>query len=85
MGAGHWRILRSHILPNCLAPLIVQLTFIFAYAMLSEAVLSFLGLGAARRRRRLGQHIAEGRQYIREARRGSRSFPGSRSRSRCSA
>lgn len=67
MGASHWRILRKHVLPNCLAPLIVQLTFIFAYAILSEAVLSFLGLGAAPPTPTWGNIIAEGRQYMREA------------------
>jgi peptide/nickel transport system permease protein len=67
MGAGHYRILRYHILPNCMAPLIVQLTFIFAYAILSEAVLSFLGLGAQPPTPTWGNVIAEGRQYIREA------------------
>ncbi|MEJ1975016.1 MAG: ABC transporter permease [Acetobacteraceae bacterium] len=45
-GAGHWRILSRHILPNAMAPLIVQLSFLFAYAVLTEATLSFLGLGA---------------------------------------
>ena len=34
-GAGHFRILRRHILPNAMAPLIVQLSFLFAYAVLS--------------------------------------------------
>ena len=67
MGASHWRILRRHILPNCMAPLIVQLTFIFAYSVLSEAVLSFLGLGAQPPTPTWGNIIAEGRQYIREA------------------
>jgi peptide/nickel transport system permease protein len=67
MGASHVRILLKHILPNCLAPLIVQLTFIFAYAVLSEAVLSFLGLGAAPPAPTWGNIIAEGRQYMREA------------------
>lgn len=67
MGASHWRILRKHVLPNCMAPLIVQLTFIFAYAILSEAVLSFLGLGAAPPTPTWGNIIAEGRQYMREA------------------
>jgi len=67
MGASHWRVLSRHVLPNCLAPLIVQLTFIFAYAVLSEAVLSFLGLGAAPPTPTWGNIIAEGRQYIREA------------------
>ncbi len=66
-GAGDWRILRRHILPNCMAPLIVQLTFIFAYAVLSEAVLSFLGLGAQPPIPTWGNIISEGRQYIREA------------------
>jgi peptide/nickel transport system permease protein len=32
-GAGHWRILRHHILPNAMAPMIVQLSFLFAYAV----------------------------------------------------
>src|SRR5260370_22784002 len=40
-GAGHWRILRYHVLPNALAPLIVQLRFLFAYAVLPQATLSF--------------------------------------------
>jgi peptide/nickel transport system permease protein len=64
---GHWRILRHHILPNCMAPLIVQLTFLFAYAVLSEATLSFLGLGAPPPTPTWGNIIAEGRDYIREA------------------
>lgn len=67
MGAGHARILLRHVLPNCMAPLIVQLTFIFAYSVLSEAVLSFLGLGAEPPTPTWGNIIAEGRLYIREA------------------
>jgi len=66
-GAGNWRIIRRHIMPNCMAPLIVQLSFIFAYAVLSEAVLSFLGLGAPPDVPSWGILIAEGRTYIREA------------------
>ncbi|MFN8723515.1 MAG: ABC transporter permease [Rhodospirillales bacterium] len=66
-GAGDGRILFRHILPNCMAPLIVQLSFVFAYAILSEAVLSFLGLGAAPTTPSWGILIAEGRSYIREA------------------
>lgn len=67
MGASHARILLRHVLPNCMAPLIVQLTFIFAYSVLSEAVLSFLGLGAEPPTPTWGNIIAEGRLYIREA------------------
>lgn len=66
-GAGHWRILIRHILPNAMAPLIVQLSFLFAYAVLSEATLSFLGLGAVPPTPTWGNIMAEGRQYMREA------------------
>src|SRR6476619_3887016 len=44
-GAGHWRILRRHILPNAMAPLIVQLSFLFAYAVLSEVAVTFISHG----------------------------------------
>ena len=66
-GAGHWRILRTHVLPNAMAPLIVQLSFLFAYAVLTEATLSFLGLGAVPPTPTWGNIMAEGRQYMREA------------------
>jgi len=66
-GASDLRILLRHVLPNCMAPLIVQLSFVFAYAVLSEAVLSFLGLGAPPTTPSWGILIAEGRSYIREA------------------
>jgi peptide/nickel transport system permease protein len=66
-GARHGRILLRHVLPNCLAPLIVQLTFTFAYAILTEAILSVLGLGAQPPTPTWGNVIAEGRNYLREA------------------
>jgi peptide/nickel transport system permease protein len=66
-GAGHWRILRHHIMPNAMAPLIVQLSFLFAYAVLSEATLSFLGLGAVPPTPTWGNIMAEGRQYMTDA------------------
>jgi len=66
-GAGHWRILRHHILPNAMAPLIVQLSFLFAYAVLSEATLSFIGLGAVPPTPTWGNIMAQGRQYMTEA------------------
>ena len=44
-GAGHVRILWQNIAPNVLSPLMVQATFVFASAILSEASLSFLGAG----------------------------------------
>ncbi len=66
-GAGHFRILRTHVIPNALAPLIVQLSFLFAYAVLTEATLSFLGLGAVPPTPTWGNIMSEGRQYMIEA------------------
>ncbi len=66
-GARDWRILASHVLPNSLAPLLVQLTFIFAYAVLAEATLSFLGMGAPPPTPTWGSIIAEGRDVLVEA------------------
>ncbi|HEY0182064.1 MAG TPA: ABC transporter permease, partial [Rhodopila sp.] len=44
-GASNWRLIRRHILPNVVQPLIVQITLLLAAALLAEASLSFLGLG----------------------------------------
>lgn len=66
-GGRHLWILWRHVLPNSLAPLIVQLTFIFAYAVLAEAILSFLGVGPPPPTPTWGNMIAEGKDYIREA------------------
>ncbi|EUB99846.1 ABC-type transporter, integral membrane subunit [Rhizobium sp. CF080] len=54
-------ILIRHILPSCIAPLIVQTTYIFAAAILSEAVLGFLGVGFPRGTPTWGNVVAEGR------------------------
>ena len=45
MGAGHWRILLRHLLPNCLGPIIIYATLTVPAVILTEAFLSFLGLG----------------------------------------
>ena len=66
-GAGHGRILLRHILPNAVAPLVVQLSFLFAYAVLTEATLSFLGLGAVPPTPTWGNIMAEGRLYLTDA------------------
>jgi peptide/nickel transport system permease protein len=66
-GAGHMRILARHILANSMAPLIVQLTYVFALAVLAEAVLSFIGVGPRPPTPTWGNIIADGRNYIPEA------------------
>jgi peptide/nickel transport system permease protein len=66
-GASSLRIVTRHILPNCLSPLLVHLTFIFAYAMLAEAALSFLGVGIQPPVASWGNIVAEGRDYATQA------------------
>jgi peptide/nickel transport system permease protein len=58
------RIVRRHILPNTLAPLIVQATYICAAAMLVESILSFLGAGTPPEVPSWGNIMAEGRTYF---------------------
>lgn len=67
IGVGDMRILWRHILPNCLAPLIVQITFGFAWAILIESGLSFLGLGTPPPAPSWGNIISDGREFIRNA------------------
>jgi len=67
LGAGDARILRLNILPNCLSPIIVQATFVFAYAVLGEAALSFLGVGVPPYIASWGTILSEGRQFITQA------------------
>jgi peptide/nickel transport system permease protein len=64
LGAGDARIIRVHILPNLLSLLIVQATFIFAAAVLTEAALSFLGAGIPPTTPSWGNMIAGGQQYF---------------------
>jgi peptide/nickel transport system permease protein len=64
LGAGHMRILLVAILPNCLAPLIVQATLGLATAILDAAGLSFLGLGAQPPMPEWGAMLSNGRELI---------------------
>ena len=60
-GTSFVRILWRHILPNTVAPLVVQGTYIFASAILTEAILSFIGAGTPPSTPSWGNIIAEGR------------------------
>jgi peptide/nickel transport system permease protein len=62
-GASNMRIMFKHLLPNATGPLLVQCTFVFAYAILAEAALSFLGIGPPPPAPSWGNIIAEGRQF----------------------
>jgi peptide/nickel transport system permease protein len=61
LGTPTWKILWRHILPNAIAPLIVQGTYVCASAILLEAILSFLGVGLPPEIPTWGNIMAEGR------------------------
>ena len=63
-GTKNWKLLTRHILPNTLAPLIVQSTYVCASAMLIEASLSFLGAGVPPEVPSWGNIIAQGRNFF---------------------
>lgn len=64
VGASRTRILWRHILPNILSPIIVQMTFTFATAIISEASLSFLGAGIPSPYPSWGGMLNEARGYV---------------------
>lgn len=64
VGAGTWRIIGRYILPGCVSPIIVQATFCFASAVLSEAALSFLGVGIKEPAPSLGNMVSVGRSFM---------------------
>ena len=63
-GANNLRLMFKTILPNCLAPLIVQATLSFSSAVLDSAALGFLGMGAQPPASEWGTMLAEAREFI---------------------
>lgn len=76
LGLSHSRIIFFHVLPNCLAPLIVIGTVQTASAIALESTLSFLGVGLRQTEPSLGVLIANGRDYIISGRYWISIFPG---------
>ncbi|EER45939.1 dipeptide transport system permease protein DppC [Actinobacillus minor NM305] len=66
-GANVWRLMFIVILPNCLAPLIVQMTMGISNAILELAALGFLGIGAQPPTPELGTMLAESRGFMQSA------------------
>jgi peptide/nickel transport system permease protein len=67
MGAGTLWLIGKHILPNLVSPLLVQASFVFAFAQLGAASLDFLGLGAPPDIPSWGNMLAESRTFITRA------------------
>lgn len=66
VGASHFSIIIKHVIPNCLSPVIVQATLGVAFAILTAASLSFIGLGIEPPEPEWGAMLSSGRQYIRD-------------------
>jgi peptide/nickel transport system permease protein len=67
MGSGTGWLITRHILPNLISPLLVQASFVFAFAQLGAASLDFLGLGASPEIPSWGNMLAESRTFITRA------------------
>ncbi len=76
MGFKPFRIMFRHILPNCLSPILVISTVQIANAIMSEAALSFLGLGMPAEKPSLGSLISNGFDYIQSGQWWITLFPG---------
>ncbi|RWR06161.1 ABC transporter permease [Paenirhodobacter populi] len=64
LGTGVWKMVWRHMLPNTVAPLIVQGTYIFASAIMTESILSFLGAGVPPETPSWGNMMADGRTFF---------------------
>jgi peptide/nickel transport system permease protein len=66
-GASHLRIMTRHVLPNAIAPVLVQASALMGVAILAESALSFIGLGVQPPTPSLGLMLSEGRSYMGDA------------------
>ena len=67
MGLPTWKIILKHILPNCLSPIIVQVTLLIGSTIISASSLSFLGIGIPAPSTKWGALLSAGRSHIRDA------------------
>ena len=67
VGAGNLRIMTHHVLPNSLPPLLVQTTLAMGYAIIAEATLSYLGLGAEPGEPSWGSMLFQAQSYLSSA------------------
>jgi peptide/nickel transport system permease protein len=67
VGASQFRIMLRHLIPNSLAPIIVETSVSLGFAILSESALSFLGLGTQPPNPSLGIMLSDGRAFISSA------------------
>jgi peptide/nickel transport system permease protein len=64
MGAGNWRIIFRHIIPNCFSPILVLITMMMGTTILAEAGLSFIGIGITPPTPAWGAMVNDGYKYL---------------------
>ncbi len=67
LGLPTWKLILKHIIPNCLSPIIVQVTLLIGTTIIAASSLSFLGIGVPQPAPEWGAMLSEGRQHIRDA------------------
>lgn len=67
MGLPTWKIILKHIIPNCLPPIIVQVTLLIGTTIIAASSLSFLGIGVPSPAPEWGAMLSDGRQHMRDA------------------
>lgn len=67
LGLPTWKTILKHIIPNCLSPIIVQVTLLIGTTIIAASSLSFLGIGVPSPAPEWGAMLSEGRQHIRDA------------------
>lgn len=67
LGLPTWKIILKHIIPNCLSPIIVQVTLLIGTTIIAASSLSFLGIGVPAPAPEWGAMLSEGRAHIRDA------------------
>ena len=67
IGLPSWKIILKHIVPNCLSPIIVQITLLIGTTIIAASSLSFLGIGVPAPAPEWGAMLSEGRDFMRSA------------------
>lgn len=67
LGLPTWKIILYHVLPNCLSPIIVQVTLLIGTMIIAASSLSFLGIGVQSPAPEWGAMLSDGRSHIRDA------------------
>lgn len=67
MGLPTWKVIAKHILPNCMSPIIVQITLSIGTTIIAASSLSFLGIGIPSPAPEWGAMLSEGRNFIRNS------------------